>query len=116
MLGKNLFAVILFLGLNVFNYNCAQADDFLDCPIQGQISMRLEGTVKAGQLSGFIDNNYVSWFVRMGNIQEFYNGNFIILRLEQIKNNELNLSGRIGTYYLNWRSFGGQFNESIYCP
>lgn len=115
ILEKILLTLFLLLGLNIFNITHAQENDYRECPIQGQVSLRLEGTVNNGELLGFIDNKYVSWMVTLGNIREFYNGNFTALRLEEIRYHEFNLSGWIGSYYVNWRTFGGYFNERIDC-
>lgn len=115
LLEKILLTLFLILGLNVLNITHAQDTDYRECPVKGQISMRLEGTVQNGELLGYIDNKYVSWLVTMGNIQGYYNGNFMTLRLEEIRYNELSLTGWIGSYRVNWRTFGGYFNERIDC-
>lgn len=118
--------LFLILGLTVFNITRADELDFnnltqeeqeltSNCPIKGDVSLRLEGTTRNGELLGWIDNAYVSWIVTMGNIQGYYNGNFMTLRLEQINYNELSLMGWIGSYHVNWRTFGGYFNERIQC-
>lgn len=115
ILEKILLTLFLILGLNVINITHAQENELQLCPIQGHVSMRLEGTVKNGQLLGYIDNKFVNWFVMMGNIQGYYNGNFMTLRLEELRYNELSLIGWIGSYRVNWRTFGGYFNEQVYC-
>lgn len=115
MLEKIIITLFLILGLNVFNITHAQDDVYRTCPVQGQVNMRLIGTVNSGQLQGYIDNKFVSWFVIAGYINGVYNGNFMDLRLAKNRFNEYNLTGWIGSYFVNWRTFGGQFNEYIYC-
>lgn len=121
LLEKILLTLFLILGLNVFNLTHAE-DDFSyteeigqECPIKGQVSLRLEGTLRNGELLGTVDNKYVSWFVTMGNIQGYYNGNFMNLRLAEINYKEYTLTGWIGSYYVRWQTFGGYFNERIDC-
>lgn len=119
-LEKILLTLFLILGLNVFNITHAQEKEWVEerverCPIKGQLSLRVEGDVRNGELLGYIDNQYVSWLVTMGNIQGYYNGNFMNLRLEKINYNEYSLNGWIGSYYISWRTFGGYFNERIDC-
>jgi hypothetical protein len=121
ILEKVLLTLFLILGLNVFNLT--HAEDQIsytekmnrDCPIKGYVSLRLEGTTRNGELLGTVDNNYVSWFVTMGNIQGYYNGNFMNLRIVPVNYSEYSLTGWIGSYYVRWISFGGYFNERIDC-
>jgi hypothetical protein len=120
-LEKIFLILFLILGINVFSLTHAE-DDFSytevihqECPIKGEVSLRLEGTLRNGELLGTIDNKYVSWFVEMGNIQGHYNGNFMNLKIKPAPIREFILTGWIGSYYVCWRSFGGYFYERIEC-
>lgn len=121
ILEKILLTLFFILGLNIFNLTHSEDDVSYteeisrECPIKGQVNLRLNGTVKNGQLVGTIDNKYVSWFITTGNIQGYYNGNFMNLKIEEVRNREYNLTGWIGSYYVHWRSFGGYFNERVDC-
>lgn len=122
ILEKILLTLFLVLGLSVFNLTHAESDFSYDkdeisndCPIKGYVTLRLEGTTRNGELLGSVNNNYVSWFVTMGNIQGYYNGNFMNLRLEEVNYKEYTLNGWIGSTYIRWRSFGGYFNEYVEC-
>ena len=115
ILEKIILTFFLILGLNVFNITHAQDDVYSNCPVQGQVSMHLEGTVNNGKLLGYIDNKFVSWFVIAGYINGVYDGNFMDLRLAKNRFNEYHLTGWIGSYFVNWRTFRGQFYEYIYC-
>lgn len=116
-----LLTSFLVLGFNPLNISHAETDvnsldiESHECPISGFINLQLEGTIQKGRLAGFIDIQYVSWNVMSGFVDDFYNGNFLRLKLAPIKNNELTLSGWIGSYYVNWRTFGGNFNEFVQC-
>lgn len=119
---KILLTLFLILGLNIFNITHAQSEMPLKeelknerCPIKNDVSLRLDGTTRNGELIGFIDNNFVSWFVTMGNITDYYNGNFVNLTIKEINYHEYALNGWIGSYYVRWTSFGGYFNERVNC-
>ena len=121
ILEKILLSLFLVLGLSVFSLTHAESnfstieEISTECPIKGYVTLRLEGTTRKGELLGSVDNNYVSWFVTMGNIQGYYNGNFMNLRLSEVNNKEYTLNGWIGSTYIRWKSFGGYFNERIEC-
>jgi hypothetical protein len=118
---KIVLTFILILGLNIFNGAQAkenfyfQDNEFRVCPINGQVFLHLQGTLQNGQLIGTIDNQFVSWPVLLGTINGFYNGSYMRLNLAPMRFNEFSVSGWVGTYYINWRSYVGNINEYVRC-
>lgn len=117
LLEKILLTLFLILGLNIYSLSHAEEtiSSHENCPIKDSVSLRLEGTTRNGEVMGIVDNNFVTWGVNMGNIQGYYNNNFMNLRIEEVNYKEYSLTGWIGAYYIRWRSFGGYFNERINC-
>lgn len=113
--------LFLLLGLNAFSLTHASTDIeptseeiVRDCPISGQVNIRLNGSVRNGQLMGEINNETVFLNVFNGRVTGFINGQSVSLIIEP-ERNEYVLSGWLGFNRIRWTSFGGMFHEWIYC-
>lgn len=123
---KLALTLFLLLGLNVLAITHAkstelprdvpQIENQLECPISGFVRLRLEGTIKNGQLTGNVNNQYVWWTVYSGRVSGFINGHSVMLTIQNERNNEYLLSGWVGSTHIRWASFGGVFSEYVYCP
>ncbi|MBC7711898.1 MAG: hypothetical protein H7177_01065 [Rhizobacter sp.] len=121
LLEKLALALFLLMGLSAYSTTHAARSDILneevvavECPISGHVSLRLNGPLENGRLDGYIDSQFVFWPVTNGTVTGFINGHYFNLKIEPERNEYL-LSGWIGTNYIRWTSFGGQFNEWVYC-
>ena len=121
---KLLLTLFLILGLNVFAITNAKSEEAeitkdekaLECPISGFVRLRVEGNIKNGQLSGTVNNQFIWWSIYAGRVTGFINGHSVMLTLQNERNNEYLLSGWVGSTHIRWSSFGGMFNEYVYCP
>ena len=116
--------LFLLIGLNVYNIAHSEtrtdakndiSNEVISCPVSGPVSLRLSGDLNHGQLVGSVNNQYVWWSVSFGRVTAFIDGHYISLEVTNESNYEYLLSGWIGTSYIRWMSFGGQFNEWVYC-
>ncbi|MBY0415455.1 MAG: hypothetical protein K2Q18_14885 [Bdellovibrionales bacterium] len=113
--------LFLIIGLNTFAITHTEAatvkeiEVFRDCPISGQVYLRLSGSLKNGQLYGQINNESVAWSVFSGRVTGFINNHSVLLIMREIKNSEYSLVGWTNTQRIDWRSFGGSFNEYVNC-
>ncbi len=120
-LEKLALTLFLLLGLNTYavTHAATTAEEFRaelvqECPVQGHVNLRLNGTIQNGRLDGYVNNQFVWWNVVNGSVTGFINGHYLSLTIEAERNEYL-LTGWIGTNYIRWISFGGQFNEWVYC-
>lgn len=121
--------LFLLLGLNVLaithanstelpkeNHSNLSRDVITECPISGFVRLRLEGTIKNGQLTGNVNNEFVWWSVYSGRVSGFINGHSVMLTLQKERIDEYLLAGWVGSTHIRWSSFGGVFSEYVYCP
>lgn len=118
-LEKITITLFLLLGVNAFIIGQAHSSEVYEakkeCPIKGQVYLRLNGTLKNGQLYGWIDNDNIFWSVFSGRVTGFVGNTSVSLTMKEIDRGEYSLIGWAGLQRINWRSLNKAFNETVIC-